>query len=138
MKFNWKVLLAAILFTASFSSLMAQSVKKAEYDPAQRAEKQTASMVEKLGLNEEQAAQVKAINLDYGQKMQAARGEAQGDREAMKANMKSLKDGKNEALKGVLTADQFKQYTEMQDQKGRKGKHGKKMGAKSKKKVDRS
>ncbi len=118
---------------------MAQQRGNTAQDPEQMAEKQTAHMVKSLSLDDQQAAKIKAINLEFAQKSQAARAELQGDREAMKASRQELQNSKNEALQGVLTQEQFEKYTQMQENKGKKqGKQGKKARKQSKKGADDS
>ncbi len=131
MKIRWSVLLTAIALTLSVSSLMAQQGGKTPPSPEERAEKQTANMVKNLGLDATQAAKVKAINLEFAQKMQAAREENQGDRETMKATRMEMQNNKNEALKEVLTKEQFEKHAQMQENRGKKG--GKKGGHKGNK-----
>ena len=92
------------------------------------------SQISNLELNEQQATQVKAINLDFAQQMQAAHSEAQGDREAMQTTRDNLRNGRNEALKGVLTEAQFQKFTTMQQQKGKQGQKGKNKQMKGKQK----
>ena len=104
-----------------------------EKTPEDRAAKQTEKLSKNLTLSEEQTVQVQAINLDYTQKLDAARtGDA--SKEVKKAAMKKLKAEKMEQMKAVLTAEQFAKMAadkqakkEQKKMKKMKMKEGKKM-----------
>jgi len=118
---------ATLLFTISFSANAQKPVgdRPARAEPAEMAKTQTADMVEKLNLDEAQAVQVEAINLDYVMKIKAAREKNEGGREAMKAIRAEYDAGKKAELKKVLTEDQLVAYEAMQPKRGaKKGKKG--------------
>jgi len=80
----------------------------------ERAERNTARVVEKLSLDQSQTEKVKAINIDYTQQMKDALEANKGkDRSAMKSIMDNLDKGKAMEMKSVLTAEQFEIYQEM-------------------------
>ncbi|MBK7409114.1 MAG: hypothetical protein IPL49_10365 [Saprospirales bacterium] len=82
--------------------------------PEEMAEKQTAQMLEKLNLTEEQTVLVREINLANAIKVHKAREEAAGDFTKMRPLMQALRDEKNEHLKVVLTKKQFKKWEAIQ------------------------
>ncbi len=101
-------------------------------DPEVMAQRMTGKMTSDLGLNADQQAKVKAANLDFVKKMQAIRNDASLDRQGKIDAMKKLGADRNQAMKGVLTAEQYKKMEELQaaraekmKQDGRKGKAGK-------------
>jgi hypothetical protein len=79
-------------------------------DPAERAEKQTAQMTEKLSLSDAQAGKVKEINLKYADKMKAAREEADGDWSSMREKMGAMRADQDKELQTVLTEEQWVQW----------------------------
>ena len=94
-------------------------------DPAERIEKQTAQMKEKLALTDEQTAKVKALLTSNMEKqraefekrraeMEKAResGE-QMDREKMRAEMEARMAKQDAEIKALLTKDQQVKYDEM-------------------------
>jgi len=94
--------------------------------PAERAELRTNRMVEKLSLDQTQTAQVKAINLDYANKIKAGYEANKGkDRDVLKAMKDNLDKGKAIELKKVLTPAQFKTYEELNAKRSVKRKNGK-------------
>ena len=80
---------------------------------------------ESLKLSDEQAKKVLAIDMEFYNKMQIQRQKmrnaggppADGDREAMRENMMKMRDERNAQYKEVLTEDQYKQFTETQEQR---------------------
>ncbi len=86
--------------------------------PEEMANAQTERMKTDLALDEAQTEQVSALNLKYAQKQAAAREEAAGDREAMRATMGSLREEKNKELKAILTAEQYQKWETIQAERG--------------------
>jgi len=80
---------------------------------------------ESLKLSDEQAKKVLAIDMEFYNKMQIERQKmmnaggppADGDREAMRARMVKMRDDRNAKYEEVLTPDQYKQFTETQEQR---------------------
>ncbi len=106
MKFRRIILITALI--ASWALAQAQQGGGWNMDPVQRAEKTTVEMTDTLGLSDAQAAKVKEINLKYAQKMKDARDNAtEDDREAMRAALQTIRKEQDEALKTVLTEDQW-------------------------------
>ncbi|MBK8565287.1 MAG: hypothetical protein IPN76_18575 [Saprospiraceae bacterium] len=91
-------------------------------DPADRAERQTAKMTEKLGLNADQATKVKAINQKYAEK-------ANADREKNRAAHDAMRTEHQTELSKVLTKDQAAKWEQLKaERQGKKGEHGKRGG----------
>ena len=80
--------------------------------PEERAERQTQHMVKALNLSAAQGEKIQVVNLEFGQKLQTARAEARasGDREAMRAAMKAMRDEHQESLKKYLTIEQAEKW----------------------------
>ncbi|TFH28357.1 MAG: hypothetical protein E4H10_00685 [Bacteroidia bacterium] len=80
---------------------------------------------ESLKLSDEQAKKVLAIDMEFYNKMQIERQKmmnaggppADADREAMRAKMMQMRDDRNAKYQEVLTPDQYKQFTETQEQR---------------------
>ena len=65
------------------------------------------------GLNDDQKLIIQVIYDDYEKSLTSARSEATGDREAMREKMTGIRDGKNEAMKAVLSEEQYKEFEAM-------------------------
>ncbi len=103
----------------------------------ERVEKQTAAMTKRLELSEEQATSVKELNLTFAQKAKELRDNAE-NREAAREQMTAMRKEHAEALKQILTEEQFQKWeTDRQERDGErpgkgKGKRGKGKDRKSK------
>jgi protein CpxP len=80
---------------------------------------------ESLKLSDEQAKKVLSIDMEFYNTMQIERQKmmnaggppADGDREAMRERMTKMRDDRNAKYQEVLTPDQYKQFTETQEQR---------------------
>ncbi|MCS7035915.1 MAG: DUF4890 domain-containing protein [Saprospiraceae bacterium] len=94
-------------------------------NPEQRAEQQTAMMKERLSLSDAQAAKVLEINVKYARQMQDARQKNEGDWEAMRAQMTTIRQAQDQELQTVLTQEQWQQWLaarqEMRERRGNWG-----------------
>ena len=106
------LLLSTFLLTLSFS-INAQPGRHFG-TPEEMAEKQTAQMLEKLDLSEEQTVLVREINLANALKVHKAREEAAGDFAQMRPLMQALREEKNAHLKAILTKKQFRKWEAIQ------------------------
>ena len=79
-------------------------------DPVQRAEQTTADMTAQMGLSEPQAAKVREINLKYAEKIKKAREESDGDWEAMRATMGTIRQEQDTELQTVVTEEQWQKW----------------------------
>lgn len=112
----------ALIFTFSFAANAQRGGDRERPMPEQMAERQTERMVEQLELNDTQAAQVEKINLAAAVKMQEARENSDGDREAMKEVRTAIRTEQTAALQSVLTEAQFQTYEESLAQGGKRKK----------------
>ncbi|MFT4758771.1 MAG: hypothetical protein ACI9XO_001472 [Paraglaciecola sp.] len=110
----------ALLLVLNFTATAQRGGKKMNAD--QMAERQTTHMVEKLNLDERQAAKVQELNLKYANKVLAAKKNNEGTREAMQPVRKAIETKKSAEMKLVLNAEQFEQYSKMQQKRGKGGK----------------
>ena len=117
----------ALLITLNIAA-SAQRGGGKELSPEDMAEKQTTQMVEQLSLDAMQTIQVKEINLTYANKMQEAKVENDGNREAIKLIGGAIEKEKTAELQQVLTESQFKTYEELLAKKSQGGKRGGKGG----------
>jgi Spy/CpxP family protein refolding chaperone len=73
------------------------------------------TVAQRLNLTDDQKPKVKAIFEEMGQKMRDLRQQSQDmSREDRMAKMKSIREETDAKMKAVLTADQFKQWQEME------------------------
>ena len=86
--------------------------------PEQRTEKRVERLTKELSLNDKQQKEVKdlfASQEDNMQKMRMDNKDKKADnREAMMQKMKVDRDAQDAKMKSILTADQYKKYTELQ------------------------
>ena len=83
--------------------------------PAKRAQIQTDIMKSKLKLDSGQVTKVRAINLKYAEKFEPILKSNDSRKKRIRAAM-TLQQAKDTELKGVFTADQYKQYTEFESE----------------------
>lgn len=114
------VVIVCVLSSCSFLG----KKEEGRRSPEQMAERQTEMMIETLDLTDEQIQEVTRINAQFAKEMTDVRKNAKGNREQMRASMAELVNRKNEALKKVLTADQFKVYEETEQNRRQKGMRG--------------
>lgn len=99
----------------------------ADRTPEEIAERQTKAMTEHLELDEAQVTKIKEVNLAFAQKMKANRDQADKEREAMRETAEGTRKEHAEALKNVLTEEQFQKWESAREGRGpdaRKGKGG--------------
>lgn len=102
-----KVLVALlILCSAGMMKASAQSTDKKQF-----AQRLTDSMTVQLSLTGDQIPKVQAVNETFVTKGAAIKAEGGGKLEKLK-KAKAISKERDEALKGILTTDQFKAYEE--------------------------
>lgn len=107
MTMNYLKIFFCFLLVGSFT-LAAQAQRgRTNMSLEERAEKQTERMTKQLGLSDAQSAKVQELNLKYGEKIKEVRDNADGDREAMRANLETLQTERNAELKTLLTEAQY-------------------------------
>jgi len=106
MQFTTKIMTAFVFMLLTICSLQAQRPEGGGRggDPKERANQQTDRMVEALDLSAAQGEKIKALNLEYADKMLLARKEAResGNREGMRTIMQTMRKEQNEKLKKYL------------------------------------
>lgn len=87
-------------------------------DPAQRVERRVTMMTERLQLSQPQATQIRQILTQESEQMRAIfeKGQNGADREALRPEMKSVREGTEKKIDAVLTESQRKTYAELREQ----------------------
>ena len=114
----------ALFFTFTFAANAQQGGGKS-LDPEKMAENETSRMVEKLNLDNDQIAKAEVLNFTYAKKIVEARENNKENRDAMREIGEAINSEKNAEMKLLLTEAQYKNYEQMQAEKG-KGKRGEK------------
>ncbi|MDX2430242.1 MAG: hypothetical protein QNK35_04875 [Bacteroides sp.] len=76
-----------------------------------------------LGLKDDQSKKILTIDMDYYNKMQIERQKmmnmdrTEENRNAMRTKMTKMRDDRNKQYEEVLTAEQYKKFIEIQDQR---------------------
>lgn len=116
MKILFKTIILTLFIATGIVSVQAQPGGGRDFDPVKRAERTTAMMVDSLSLSTKQGEKVGEINLKYAKLMQEARNQnTEGDWEAMRATMMSLRTEQNKELQKVLTTDQWQKWEKIQE-----------------------
>jgi len=82
-----------------------------------------ANTAKKLKLNDDQHKKMLAVDMDFYNKMQIERqkmrnaGGPPPDREEMRSKMMKMRDDRNAEYEKILSADQYKQFLELQEQR---------------------
>ncbi len=117
-KLSLLVAMILAIFTASFAQTATQTQpvpadkpewKKGEGHNGHRGE----GLKKKLGLTDDQAAKLKALHASHKSKTQAIRENTSLTKDQRKAQMAEVKAAQDQEIKGILTADQYTQYTQM-------------------------
>ncbi len=94
----------------------------------ERAEMQSNLMRDSLSLSGAQYEKVKEINLEYAVKNDELRKKSEGDFTALREQMQALRQEQNEALKAVLTNEQYEKWLKIQQtmrqRRGNQSRHG--------------
>lgn len=111
------LLMVVNTYAQSEASMVSSTTERVQKTPDERAQKQTDRMIKKLELTDEQAVQIKAMQLEYQEAERIEREERKAKRLTHQANVRAL-----------LTAEQAKKYDKYikKFEKKRKGKKGKK------------
>lgn len=104
------LLVIALLCLAICTSYAQGGGGQARRTPEERAETMTTQLTTALSLTPDQVTKVKEIQLAQAKKSDELRTQAQGDREAMREQMKTLNDATDVKLKAVLTPEQNTLY----------------------------
>lgn len=102
--------------------------KRAMLTPEQMADKRVEKMKKDLNLDEKQAQQVRELTLEQAEKMKAHKEDRKAKKEemknrrmeemkAMKAEFEKEKTANDEALKKILTPEQFAKHQQIQSER---------------------
>ena len=123
-----KLFVVVFMFAATVSFAVAQpggqGGQRQRMTAEERAKSTTERMTTLLALNAEQKAKIEAIELELSKQMETERQNAQGNGEAMTAAFQKIDKVRDEKYKTVLTADQFKKYTDDKAQRPQRGQRG--------------
>lgn len=109
-----KLMLSTAVAALSFISLNAQDPPKRTAE--ERSEMRTERMVKELGLNDDQAAKVKAINEKYATKVDEMRKARKEEAGANKGKWEEMEKARMSEFKGVLTPDQYQKLEARQEE----------------------
>ena len=122
-----KLFVAVFMLAASFTFASAQQFQQ-NMSVEERAKAQDQRMENLLSLNADQKTKMKAINLDLAKQQDTKMQGVQGDREKMRAIMQEIDKMRDDKYKTLLTADQFKKYTDDKAQRQQRGPGGQGQG----------
>ena len=118
-----KLFILSIMFLATVSLATAQQGQgqgqRQRQTPEERAKSQTEYLEKLLTLTADQKTKVHAIELEISKELSTLRQNSQGNFESMREPMEKLNKKRDEKMKGVLTADQFKKYQADNEQRQR-------------------
>ncbi len=106
-----------IISTLSIVLILAltSQVKAQDFNPQMMAQRQLDRLTTELTLSKEQVKKMEPLLVSRVEKMMEFR-QAGMEREEMMAEMKKLNDGQMEAIKAILTPEQFEKYKTVQSQ----------------------
>ncbi|MFK7757649.1 MAG: hypothetical protein AB8B53_12035 [Flavobacteriales bacterium] len=114
--------LKAALNEKQYAKLKSLKEEQRTAKKLQKVERKNAKY-EKLGLSEDQKIQIESLNEKMRAKKQRIRENSSMNDADKKTALKQLRSTSDESLKGILTAEQYKQFKEMKKEKrGGKGK----------------
>jgi len=111
-----KLIVAVVMLSATFTFAAAQQGGGQRLSAEERAKLQTDRLANLISLSAEQKTKIEAIEVELSKKIEAARQNAQGNREAMQAEFQKIDKTRDEKYKDVLTADQFKTYLDKKEE----------------------
>ena len=121
-----KLFVTVLMMAATFSLAIAQGPQGG--GRRMTVEERSKATVERVNtlvtLNADQKSKIEAIELDLNKQMDAKRQSIQGNREAMMSLYQEFDKVRDEKYKAVLTAEQFKKYSENKPQGRRQGGNG--------------
>ena len=106
-----------IIFSLFSIQLVAQATLPAELDsPAERADRLTKEMIEKVGLFPSQIKVVDSLNYAYALEMQAEVFDKKLSTWGQYRRGNRIMNRKDEELKGILTGKQFEKYDDLKSE----------------------
>lgn len=112
-----KSILLVIAVVFSLISFAQPPGQRGQFNSEEMIKQQTEQMVKDLNLNADQSKKVEALNKKYGEKMAQAFQNANDDREKRREQMQKMREDKDVELKAILTADQYKKHTEIEQKR---------------------
>ncbi|MFZ1688712.1 MAG: hypothetical protein WAU70_14885 [Flavobacteriales bacterium] len=94
----------------------AQEERSERTDRHERTMMRTEEMTKELGLNDEQAAKLKAMNDRFAEEMRSMQP-TEAERQAKREKMKDLQTRRDTELKALLTEDQYARLMELRQQR---------------------
>lgn len=119
MKTRQQLFLSTVFCLISFSPLLAQDQgqPRQRFDPAQMVAAEKKAVYEKItDLSQDQKDVIEIIYSDYTKSFTEMRENANGDFQAMREKMMTIRKKKDDSMKEVLNEDQFKKYTELMEE----------------------
>lgn len=120
MKFTKRILPTGLLILMTIFAIQAQGPDARSMDPEKKAEKQTKHLTERLSLDEEQVADIQAINLAYAEKNKAQKEAMKAERAERKAAFEKEQAAKMSEYKAVLSAEQYAELEKMHAERAEK------------------
>lgn len=117
-----KVIGLCLVVLLSSGSVFAQEGRRMDKKPddGRRCER----MISELKLNEQQAAEFRKVNEEFMKRAEKEREEMKAFRDKQREKMRTMESEKDAQLKKILTDEQYKQYLEKKQSKGKKRPHG--------------
>jgi len=120
------IILGIIFLTGSGLFAQERNGKQSHYSQQERINEMNKRAKEDLGLSDEQAKEWNSIQMDFKQEQDAVRSEKGLSQDERKAKQTVLRTKKDEAIKGILTEEQYLSYQEMVKERRKEfGKGGK-------------
>ena len=108
-------------------------------DPTERANRQSERMIEDLDLSTAQGEKIKAVNLEFAEKMKTMRAEIRASGagwEGMREKMQELRTAQKTALVKYLTAEQAEKWEKIQAERPERGQREGRRGKNKRKKTE--
>lgn len=112
-----QILMMVLLLAGQSLCVKAQRPDDDKLTPEERAELLTTRLKIALDLSDEQVAKVKQIQSNHFKNVETDRAEAKAHREVATEKREKQLEATDAELKKVLTADQFKKYTELKEKR---------------------
>lgn len=110
-----KIIGLCVVLLLSSVSVFAQDQQNGERKGRQRdASKRFEKLADELKLNEKQIAEFQKLNESQKEKMKVEREAIKAEREALKQKMIAMRDQRDDAVKNILTDEQYQLYKEKQ------------------------
>ena len=101
-----------VFFYCGISLAQTPQGRQGMRDPSQMANQEKKLLLDSIeSLNEDQKLIIEEIYRDYAESLKKVKANMQtGDREAMRSKMLKVREEKTEALKAILTEDQYQRF----------------------------